>query len=164
MRDEIAPFLAVAPGLVFVVEDGGCDAAGEGPEDEPVPAGKAGAYSRYAWQPSILSSHIQSLSGLQDIPIILKAGFPSATAAFGAVPLAASLAAALVDVLPPVALSATGLSDMSVCKMQNGRDRRETFWELCHASQKRKEPASPGISRPPRRTSTGQPHFAQSLH
>lgn len=37
--NEITPFLAVAPGLILVVEDCGCEAAGDREEDHPVAAG-----------------------------------------------------------------------------------------------------------------------------
>ncbi len=41
MRDDVAPFLLGAAGLVLVVEDGRGDRAGEGEEDEPVAGGEA---------------------------------------------------------------------------------------------------------------------------
>ena len=41
VRDDVAPFLADAAGLVFVVDDGGCEGAGDGEEDEPVAGGEA---------------------------------------------------------------------------------------------------------------------------
>ena len=43
--DEVAPFLLLEAGLAFVVDDGGGDAARDGPEDEPVAGGEA-----YAWE------------------------------------------------------------------------------------------------------------------
>ncbi len=48
VRDDVAPFLFGAAGLVFVVEDGGGDGAGEGEEDEPV-AGRE-TEAREAWR------------------------------------------------------------------------------------------------------------------